>query len=255
MPASAQSLTYHPERGQPYRYRTTNRLSVSQTILDREQHYTLSSNGTVLLTLLDPGPRLLWRLGFEELDLAIEGAFPTPRRDALRGTVVTVSTTPTGVVLDARASGIVPPGFGVRYLERAASSFLPQLPDGSGGVNGVWSDTLTVTEVLRGVTTEIEMVVNYAVSDTAALAGGPVVPVEYTGTLLVRGTGTISGARVSVTGEGEVTGNFLYDPADGIFRLHERRQLLESTLTLQGPDGGLAEIPSRQILESRAERF
>jgi hypothetical protein len=252
---SGQSLTYDPDRGESFRYRTTNTLTVSQQILQRDTHYKLSSDGVVRLTLMDFGARMLWRLGFESLDLNIEGAFPTPRRETLRGTVITLSTTPSGVVLDARASGVVPPGIGVRYLERSASAFLPQLPQ-EGATAGVsWSDTLMVTEVLRGVTTEIEMILTYVIADTSALAGRPVIPVDYSGEITVRGMGTISGSSVAVSGHGEITGNYLFDPQDQVFNLHERRQELESILSLTGPNNETVEIPSRQVLEARAVRL
>jgi hypothetical protein len=252
---SGQSLVYDPDRGEPFRYRTTNTLTVSQQILQRDTHYRVSSDGVVRLTLMDPGARMLWRLGFETLDLNIEGALPTPRREVLRGTVITLSTTPSGVVLDARASGVVPPGIGVRYLERSAQAFFPQLPE-KGATAGVsWSDTLTVTEVLQGVTTEIEMILTYAIADTSALAGRPVIPIDYSGEITVRGMGTISGSSVAVSGRGEITGNYLFDPEDRVFSLHERRQELDSTLSLTGPNNETVEIPSRQVLEARAVRL
>jgi hypothetical protein len=253
--ASGQSLVYNPDRGESFRYRSTNTLTVSQRILERDTNYRVSSDGVVRLTLMDPGARMLWRLGFESLDLNIEGAFPTPRREALRGTVITLSTTPSGVVLEARASGVVPPGIGTRYLERSAQAFFPQLPEGGATVGVSWSDTLTVTEVLRGVTTEIEMVLTYAVADTSALAGRPVIPIDYSGDIVVRGVGTISGSSVALTGRGEITGNYLFDPQDQVFNLHERRQDLKSTLILTGPDNETVEIPSRQLLEARAVRL
>ena len=97
----SQSLEYAPAQGEPFRYRTRNQLTVTQQILERENFYTLRADGVVRLTLMNPGERLLWRLGYEELSLRIDGAFPTPRIEALRGTVVTLATTPRGEVLDA----------------------------------------------------------------------------------------------------------------------------------------------------------
>jgi hypothetical protein len=251
----AQPLAYAPPQGVPFRYRTANTLTVSQRILDRDNLYTLRSGGVVRLTLLSREPRLLWRLGFEELSLQIEGAFPTPRTDELRGTVVTLSTTPQGVVLDAVAAGVVPPGIAARYIEQAAAAFFPRLPAGSGNVVESWADTLTVTEVLQGVTTEVETILTYTIADTSALAGRAVVPVEYEGEIILTGTGTMGGSRVALEGGGRVTGHYLYDPADRIFDLHEQNQVLESTLTLEGPGQERVAIPSRQVLHARAERL
>ena len=231
-------------------------------MLGRENHYTLGSEGVVRLTLLSAGARLQWRLGFEEIELEIVGAFPTPRTDALTGMVVTVTTTPTGVVLDALASGVVPPGIGAQYVERAAAAFFPRLPsstDSRAGVRGsrgtVWGDTLTVTEVLQGVTTEVETILTYTVADTSAVAGRSVVPVDYQGRIALTGAGTIGGSRVVLQGGGHVTGNYLYDPEDRIFDLHEQEQVVESTLILEGPDSERVEIPSRQVLRARVERL
>lgn len=248
-------MEYGPPQGQPFRYRTQNTLAVSQRVLERENHYTLESRGLVQLTLLSPGPRQLWRLGYEDLSLRIQGAFPTPRTEGLRGTVVTLATTPQGVVLDAIASGIVTPGLGGQYVERAAAAFLPHLPSGDAGPGTTWTDTLTITEVLQGVTAEVRTVVTFSVSDTAVAGGRAVVPVEYRGDIEVSGSGTVEGSSVALEGSGEVSGNYLYDPADRLFALHEQEQVLESTLTLVGPDRERVEIPSRQVLNARAERL
>lgn len=254
VPLAAQSLIYAPEQGTSFRYRTNNELQVSQRILGRDNLYTLQAGGIVRLTLINPGPRLLWRLGFDELSLRIEGPFPTPRVEELRGTVATLTTNAGGVVLEAVASGVVPPGLGARYVERAAAAFLPHLPSAERPVSA-WTDTLTVTEVLQGVTTEIETVIRYAVADTGTLAGRPVVPVEYAGTIVVQGTGTLGGSAVSLTGQGTVRGHYLYDPTDRIFNLHEQEQVLESMLTLYSPEGRPVTIPSRQVLRAHAERL
>lgn len=251
----AQPLVYAPAQGVSFRYRTANVLTISQRVLDRDNLYTLRSGGLVRLTLLSSEPRLLWRLGFEELSLQIEGAFPTPRVDELRGTVVTLSTTPEGVVLDAVAAGIVPPGVGARYIERAAAAFFPRLPGRAARGLESWADTLTVTEVLQGVTTEVETILSYTIADTSALAGRAVLPVEYEGEIVLTGAGTLGGSRVELQGGGRVTGHYLYDPADRIFDLHEQEQVLESTLTVEGPDQERVDIPSRQVLHARAERL
>ena len=253
-PVAAQSLLYAPEQGTSFRYRTDNELQVSQRILGRDNLYVLKAGGVVRLTLLNPGNRLLWRLGFDELSIRIEGAFPSPRVEELRGTVVTLTTNSRGVVLEAVASGIVPPGLGARYVERAATAFLPHLPSAERPVS-TWTDTLTVTEVLQGVTTQIETVVSYTVADTSALAGRAVVPVEYAGSIVVRGSGTLGGSDVSLSGQGTVSGHYLYDPGDRIFDLHEQEQILDSTLTLDSPEGRPVAIPSRQVLRAHAERL
>ena len=252
--AQAQSLGYGPPQGASFRYRTSNRLIVSQQILESENHYTLRADGIVRLTLMNSGPRLLWRLGYEELNLEVEGAFPSPRVEGLRGTVVTLSTTPQGVVLDALASGVVSPGVGTQYVERAAAAFLPRLPERAATPGAVWTDTLLVTEVLQGVTAEVTTVLRYAVADTSAIAGRAVVPVEYTGTISVTGSGLIEGSRVQVEGSGRVRGHYLYDPGDRVFDLHEQEQVLESTLTLMSPEQRTVGIPSRQVLNARSER-
>ncbi len=254
VPVAAQSLLYSPPQGTSFRFRTDNELQVSQRILGRDNLYALQAGGIIHLTLLDPGPRLIWRLGFDELSMTIEGPFPTPRTEELRGTVVTLTTNSRGVVLEAVASGVVPPGIGARYVERAATAFLPHLPSADEPVSA-WTDTLTVTEVLQGVTTQIETVIRYTVSDTSAVAGRAVVPVEYVGTILVEGMGTLGGSAVSLTGEGTVNGHYLYDPADRIFDLHEQEQILDSTLTLDSPQGRPVAIPSRQVLRAHAERL
>ncbi len=253
-PVAAQSLVYAPSQGTSFRFRTNNELQVSQRILGRDNLYVLQVGGIVRLTLLNPGPRLLWRLGFDDLSMTIEGPFPTPRTEELRGTVVTLTTNARGVVLEAVASGVVPPGLGARYVERAAAAFLPHLPSADEPVTA-WTDTLTVTEVLQGVTTQIETVIRYTVSDTSALAGRPVVPVEYAGTIIVEGMGTLGGSSVSLTGEGTVNGHYLYDPVDRIFDLHQQEQVLDSTLTLDSPQGRPIAIPSRQVLRAHAERL
>lgn len=253
--AGAQSLGYGPAQGASFRYRTSNQLIVSQQILESENHYTLRAEGIVRLTLMNAGPRLLWRLGYEELNLEIEGAFPSPRVEGLRGAVVTLSTTPQGVVLDALASGVVSPGIGTQYVERAAAAFLPRLPERAATPGAVWTDTLLVTEVLQGVTAEVTTVLRYAVADTSSIAGRAVVPVEYTGTISVAGSGLIEGSRVHVEGSGRVRGHYLYDPADRVFNLHEQEQVLESTLTLMSPEQRTVGIPSRQVLNARSERL
>lgn len=252
VPAAAQTMTYAPEPGDPARFRTRNLLTVSQTVLQRENHYTLESSGVVRLTLLDGGPRMLWRLGYDDLSLRIQGAFPTPRTDALRGTVVTLATTPRGQVLDALASGVVSPGIGAQYVERAAAAFLPHLPGGSGSA---WTDTLTVTEILQGVTAEVRTIVRFAVAEPSIWGGRPVVPVEYRGEIEVTGSGTIEGTRVTLAGSGTLEGHYLYDPAARLFALHEQEQALESTLSLLGGDGPPVRIPSRQVLRARSERL
>lgn len=254
VPVVAQSLLYAPQQGTVFRFRTNNELQVSQRILGRDNLYALRAGGVIRLTLLDPGPRLLWRLGFDDLSMTIEGPFPSPRTEELRGTVVELTTNPRGVVLEAVASGVVPPGIGARYVERAATAFLPHLPSADEPVQA-WTDTLTVTEVLQGVTTEIETIVRYTVSDTSAVAGRPVVPVEYAGSIVVHGMGTLGGAEVSLTGQGTVSGHYLYDPTDRIFDLHQQEQVLESTLTLDSPQGRPVAIPSRQVLRAHAERL
>lgn len=253
-PVAAQSLLYAPAQGTSFRFRTDNELEVSQRILGRDNLYRLQAGGVVRLTLLNPGPRLLWRLGFDELFLSIEGPFPTPRTEELRGTVVNLTTNERGVVLEAVASGIVPPGLGARYVERAATAFLPHLPSADEAVSA-WTDTLTVTEVLQGVTTQIETVIRYTVADTSALAGRPVVPVEYAGEIVVQGMGTLGGSAVSLTGQGTVNGHYLYNPVERIFDLHEQEQILESTLTLDPSEGRPVAIPSRQVLRAHAERL
>ena len=204
---------------------------------------------------MNPGPRILWRLGYEELNLRIEGAFPTPRAEGLRGAVVTLATTPQGEVLDALASGVVSPGIGGQYVERAAAAFLPRLPERSAMPGAMWTDTLLVTEVLQGVTAQVTTVLSYTISDTSALAGRPVVPIEYSGTISVTGSGVIEGSRVEVEGSGRVSGHYLFDPADRVFDLHEQEQVLESTLILMSPDQRAVGIPSRQVLQARSERL
>lgn len=204
---------------------------------------------------MNPGPRLLWRLGYEELNLRIEGAFLTPRAEGLRGAVVTLATTPQGEVLDALASGVVSPGIGGQYVERAAAAFLPRLPERSATPGAMWTDTLLVTEVLQGVTAQVTTVLRYTISDTSALAGRPVVPIEYSGTISVTGSGVIEGSRVEVEGSGRVSGHYLFDPADRVFDLHEQEQVLESTLILMSPDQRAIGIPSRQVLQARSERL
>jgi hypothetical protein len=248
-------LVYAPPQGASFRYRTDNTLTVTQSVLGRRNHYTLSSTSVVRLTLLNPGPRLLWRLGFDELGLRVTGAFPTPRVERLRGTVVTLATTPGGLVLDAITSGIGSPGIGGQYVERAAESFLPRLPEGPARPGATWSDTLTVTEVLRGVTARVTTVLTYSVADTSAIAARPVVPVTYEGRITVTGAGTIQGSRVSLSGSGTVDGHYLYDPTDRVFDLHVQEQVLDSMLTIGGPSRVAVEIPSRQVLRARAERL
>jgi hypothetical protein len=95
----------------------------------------------------------------------------------------------------------------------------------------------------------------YTVADTSALAGRAVVPVEYTGSIVVRGSGTLGGSDVSLSGQGTVNGHYLFDPADGIFDLHDQEQVLDSTLTLASPEGRPVAIPSRQVLRAHAERL
>ena len=228
---------------------------MTQSLLGRRNHYTLSSSSGVRLTLLNPGPRLLWRLGYDELSLRVAGPFPAPRVERLRGTVVTLATTPQGRVLDALTSGVVTPGLGGKYVERAAASFLPQLPEGRVAPGSRWTDTLTMTEVLRGVTAEVQTVVTYTIADTSALAGRPVVPVTYEGRIAVRGSGTIEGSRVSLSGTGTLDGHYLFDPADRVFALHVQEQVLDSSLTIEGPGRTAVAIPSRQVLRARADRI
>lgn len=224
-------------------------------MLGRRNHYTLSSASVVRLTLLNPAPRLLWRLGYDELSLRVAGPFPTPRVERLRGTVVTLATTPQGVVLDALASGVVTPGIGGEYVERAAAAFLPRLPSGRATPGASWSDTLATTEVMRGVTAEVQTVVHYTVADTSILAGRPVVPVTYEGRIVVSGAGTIEGSEISLSGSGTLDGHYLYDPADRIFNLHVQEQVLDSTLRIVGPSRVAVVIPSRQVLRARADRL
>lgn len=254
-PAAAQVMVYAPEPGTSALYRTRNLLTVSQTILERDNHYAMESSGVVRLTLLDGGPRMLWRLGYDELALRIEGAFPTPRAEALRGTVVTLATTPQGQVLDALASGVVTAGIGAQYVERAAAAFLPHLPGGRVARGASWTDTLSVTEILQGVTAEVRTIVTFTVQDTTAWAGRSVVPVDYRGRIEVDGAGTIEGSRVTLSGAGELEGHYLYDPGERLFALHEQEQSLDSTLTVSESSGGPIEIPSRQVLRARAERL
>ncbi len=246
-------MTYAPAQGDPALYRTRNLLTVTQTVLGRDNHYTLESTGVVRLTLLDGGPRMLWRLGYDELALRIAGAFPTPRSEALRGTVVTLATTPRGQVLDALASGVVTPGIGAQYVERAAAAFLPHLP--GAGRGAAWTDTLMVTEILQGVTAEVRTVVRFTVADTASWAGRAVVPVEYRGEIRVAGAGTVEGARVTLEGSGALSGHYLYDPGARLFALHEQEQELDSTLTVSDRDRAPVRIPSRQVLRARSERL
>lgn len=253
--AVGQPLVYGPSVGSTFRYRTENTLAVSQQVLGSENHTTLRSSSVVSLRLLDDGNPLMWRLGYEELGLRVEGAFPDPRSEELRGASVTLTTTPRGVVLDAVAAGVVPPGLGAQYVERAAASFFPHLPSGTATSGTSWTDTLLVTEVLQGVTAEVETIVTYTIADTSALAGRPVLPVEYTGRITVEGTGTIEGTRVGLDGHGAIEGHYLFDPADLIFDLHEQEQVLESTLSLEGPGQTPVAIPSRQVLRARAERL
>lgn len=253
--SEAQSLSYAPTQGESFRYRTRNQLIVTQQILESENHYTLRADGIVRLTLMNPGPRLLWRLGYEELNLRVEGAFPSPRAEGLRGTVVTLVTTPQGVVLDALASGVVSPGVGTQYVERAAAAFLPRLPERGAAPGSAWTDTLLVTEVLQGVTAEVRTILRYTVADTSALAGRPVIPVEYSGTISVTGAGVVEGSRIEVQGSGRVSGHYLFDPGDRVFDLHEQEQVLESTLTLVSPEQRTVGIPSRQVLQARSERL
>lgn len=254
-PATAQSLVYAPPQGVPFSYRTDNTLTVDQTVLGRRNHYTLTSTGVVRLTLLNPAPRLLWRLGYDELNLRVVGPFPTPRVERLRGTVVTLATTPRGDVLDAFTSGIVSPGLEGRYVERAAAAFLPRLPEVRPAPGTQWTDTLAVTEVVSGLTARVETIITYTIADTSALAGRPVVPVSYEGRIAVTGEGTIEGSRVSLSGGGTLDGHYLYDPAERIFNLHVQEQILESTLTIVGPSRTSLTIPSRQVLRARAERL
>lgn len=254
-PADGQGLIYAPEPGASALYQTRNLLTVSQTVLERENHYALESSGVVRLTLLDGGARMLWRLGYDELALRIEGAFPTPRAEALRGTVVTLATTPRGQVLDALASGVVTAGIGAQYVERAAAAFLPHLPGGRATQGASWTDTLSVTEILQGVTAEVRTIVTFTVRDTVSWAGRPMVPVEYRGRIEVDGAGTIEGSRVTLRGAGELAGHYLYDPAERLFALHEQEQSLDSTLRLSDASGPPVEIPSRQVLRTRAERL
>jgi len=248
-------LTYGPPADSAFRYRTTNTLAVTQEVLGAQNHTTLRSSSVARLTLVDPGNPRIWRLGYEELRLRIEGAFPEPRTESLREAIVTITTTPRGVVLDATASGIVPPGLGTQYVERAATSFFPHLPAGPALPNAQWTDTLLMTEVLQGVTAEIETVVTYTIADTSAIAARPVVPVEYAGRITVSGSGTIEGTRIGLEGRGTLEGHYLYDPGDRIFTLHEQEQVLESTLTLEDPGQRPVEVPSRQVLRTRAERL
>ena len=112
-----------------------------------------------------------------------------------------------------------------------------------------------MVEVLRGVTARVTTVVTYTVSDTSALAARAVIPVTYAGRISVTGAGTIEGSRVSLRGSGTVDGHYLYDPTDRVFDLHVQEQVLDSTLTIGGPDRTAVEIPSRQVLRARAERI
>jgi hypothetical protein len=209
----------------------------------------------VHVTLLSARPRLLWRLSYEELGLRVAGPFPSPRVERLRGTVVTLATTSRGAVLDAAAGGVVSPGLGSQYLERAAEAFFPRLPSGRVTPGSRWTDTLAMTEVLRGVTARIQTIVTYTVADTSAIAGRPVLPVTYVGRISVTGSGTIEGSRVSLSGSGTVDGHYLYDPGDRIFDLHVQEQVLDSTLAIGGPQRSTVTIPSRQVLRARAERL
>lgn len=253
--AGGQTATYGPAVGEIFRYRTENTLAVSQRVLGAENHTTLRSSSVARLSLVDAGSPLMWRVGYEELGLRVEGAFPDPRSEELRGASVTLTTTSRGVVLDAVAEGVVPPGLGARYVERAAASFFPHLPSGPARAGTSWTDTLLVTEVLQGVTAEVETVVTYTIADTSALAGRPVIPIEYSGRINVQGSGTIEGTRVGLDGHGSLEGHYLYDPADRIFDLHVQQQVLESTLSLEGPGQAPVAIPSRQVLRARAERL
>jgi hypothetical protein len=158
-------------------------------------------------------------------------------------------------VLDALASGVVTAGIGAQYVERAAASFLPHLPGGRAAAGTTWTDTLSVTEILQGVTAEVRTIVTFTVRDTVPWAGRPMVPVEYEGRIEVDGAGTIEGSRVSLRGSGEVAGHYLYDPAERLFALHEQEQSLESTLRFSEASGAPVEIPSRQALRTRAERL
>jgi hypothetical protein len=198
---------------------------------------------------------MLWRLGYEELGLRVSGPFPSPRVERLRGTVVTLATTAQGAVLGALAGGVVSPGLGSLYLERAAEAFFPRLPSGRVTPGRRWTDTLAMTEVLRGVTARIQTIVTYTIADTSAIAGRPVVPVTYVGRTVVTGAGTIEGSRVSLSGAGTLDGHYLYDPGERIFDLHVQEHVLDSTLTIAGPQRTTLTIPSRQVLRARAERL
>ncbi len=227
---------------------------MTQTVLGRRNHYTLSSTSLVNLMLMSATPRLLWRMGFEELGLRVTGAFPTPRAERLRGTVVTLATTSRGEVEETMTTGIGSPGIGERYIERAAGAFLPRLPAGPAGPGATWSDTQVVMEVLRGVTARVTTVVTYTVSDTSAIAARAVIPVTYQGRITVTGAGTIEGSRVALSGSGTLDGHYLFDPSDDIFDLHVQEQVLDSVLTIGDPGRTPVEIPSRQVLRARAER-
>lgn len=253
VPAASQEMAYSPTGPALFRTRTT--LAMSQGVLGRQNHFVLESTGRARLTLLAAGERMVWRVEYDPLELSMEGFQPGGRTEELHGAVVMLATTPTGDVLDALASGVVTPGIGSRYVERAAAALLPRLPGRPVAPGGTWTDTLRTTEVLQGVVAEVVTLVVYSVADTAAWAGRAVVPVEYRGTIGIEGTGRIDRSRVTLSGDGRLSGHYLYDPAERLFVLHEQEQALDSTLTFQGLERGTVVVPSRQVLKARAERL
>ncbi len=186
-------------------------------------------NARQLLTEIQSGARLraivsastaegiIWTIEHDSLAVVENGTPATPDLSALVGIPTVVEMDHRGTVGNVRVPDSLPDAAARFDLAATYRFFFPRLPEGEAPAGAVWSDTTTATAVQGGLELRVHRVNRYRSQGWATQGVRRVVRVDYETELLIEGSGEQEAAGIVLSGSGDGTGGFSFDPEAGAF--------------------------------------
>ena len=217
-PAEGQVLRYGGAPGEMRVYQREQSDRVVQTVNARQLATTIEIAGrlTAEITAADSG-RVTMTIVHDSLAVVESGAAAAPDLSDLYDVPIVVEMDRKGAVDAVRLPEELPASASRFDLAGTYRFFFPRLPEGEAEAATVWSDTTTATAVQGGLELQVVRVNRYVSRGWTAHGASRVIRVDYETELTIRGSGEQEEAGIVLSGTGDGSGGFSFDPQAGTF--------------------------------------
>ena len=244
------SLTYKPETGKSYRYRSENSYTATQEMMGSEMTVTGNSTSVVRYDIEKVSPEGVITLlaSMEEMTVHTNamGMDTTISQTDLAKNRVRQEISPNGEVISETkldSTSAKKGGLSSRILGDNALTVLPANPVASGEK---WTTSGTDSTDTEGSQTVTAYTARFELAGRESRNGHDCLKVNYTKTFELTGKMNQMGMDMFLEGDGESTGTYWFDDALGLLISDESTLRQDITMALTGQ--AQMTIPSSQVV-------